>query len=106
MEAILLHPETSSRRALILALGTVPRQGPAAGAAQSLTTTLPGAYRNDPDCGIHSAAEWTLSQWGQREEAAGDRRRADQAGPSGRPPLVSSTARDRRSPSSTAPSSS
>ena len=25
-------------------------------------------YRNDPDAGIHGAAEWTLRQWGQQEK--------------------------------------
>jgi formylglycine-generating enzyme required for sulfatase activity len=67
MDAILFHPETSTRRALILALGTYGIDGLSLGERESLSLRLLDAYRNDPDAGIHGAAEWTLRQW-QREE--------------------------------------
>ena len=66
MEAILFDPVTSVRRALILALGEY--QDLPAAAREPLVATLLDAYRNDPDAGIHGAAEWTLRQWKQDEE--------------------------------------
>jgi formylglycine-generating enzyme required for sulfatase activity len=64
MEAILFHPETSMRRALILALGTSAGLSP--GDREPLVGKLLDLYRNDPDAGIHGAAEWTLRKWGQQ----------------------------------------
>ncbi len=57
---------TRSNRAgaLILALGTYE---PPAGEA-TLTATLLDLYVNDPDAGVHAAAEWTLRRW--KQEAA------------------------------------
>ena len=68
MDAMLFHPETSQRRALILALGTYGTEGLSPGEREPLTGKLLDLYRNDPDCGIHGAAEWTLRQWGQQEK--------------------------------------
>jgi hypothetical protein len=68
MDAILFHPETSMRRALILALGTYGTEGLSPGEREPLTGKLLNLYRNDPDSGIHGAAEWTLRQWGQQEK--------------------------------------
>ena len=66
MEAILFDPVTSVRRALVLALGEY--QDLPAAARKPLVATLLTRYRNDPDAGIHGAAEWTLRQWKQDEE--------------------------------------
>jgi formylglycine-generating enzyme required for sulfatase activity len=66
MDAVLFDPVTSLRRALILALGEYTEDLPA-GLRDELTATLLDAYRNDPDAGIHGAAEWTLRQWNQEE---------------------------------------
>ena len=33
-----------------------------------MTVKLLDLYRNDPDAGIHGAAEWTLRQWKQQEK--------------------------------------
>ena len=66
MDAILFHSETSQRRALILALGTYGTEGLSTGKREPLTGKLLDLYRNDPDAGIHGAAEWTLRQWGQQ----------------------------------------
>jgi formylglycine-generating enzyme required for sulfatase activity len=66
MEAILFDPVTSSRRALILALGEYA-EDLAAPMRDELAAKLLDAYRNDRDAGIHGAAEWTLRQWHQDE---------------------------------------
>jgi len=68
MDAILFHTETSMRRALILALGTYGTQRLSSGEREPLTGKLLDLYRNDPDSGIHGAAEWTLRQWKQQEK--------------------------------------
>ncbi len=68
MDAVLFQPETSQRRALILALGTYGMEGLSPGAREPLTARLLDLYRNDPDSGIHGAAEWTLRRWQQQEE--------------------------------------
>jgi serine/threonine protein kinase len=68
MEAVLFHPETSIRRALILALGTYGTEGLSPAERESLGVKLLDLYNNDPDAGIHGAADWTLRQWGQGEE--------------------------------------
>lgn len=68
MDAILFHPETSERRALILALGTYGADGFSEGERGPLARKLLDLYRNDPDAGVHGAAEWTLRQWNQQEK--------------------------------------
>ncbi len=68
MDAVLFHPETSMRRALILALGTFGTEELSSGEREPLIAKLLDLYRNDPDSGIHGAAEWTLRKWGQREK--------------------------------------
>ena len=71
MDAVLFHPETSQRRALILSLGTYGTEGLSPGEREPLTGKLLDLYRNDPDSGIHGAAEWTLRQMGAAGEAQG-----------------------------------
>ena len=88
MDAILFHPETSIRRALILALGTYGTDGSLPGEREPLVAKLLDLYHNDPDAGIHGAAEWTLRQWKQDREAQGVRCRADASSRTGQPPLV------------------
>ena len=56
------------RRALILALGTYGTEGLSPGEREPLIGKLLDLYRNDPDSGIHGAAEWTLRQWKQQEK--------------------------------------
>ena len=74
MDAILLHRETSMRRALILALGKYSTKDLTPELLELVDHELSGqAYRNDPDCGIHGALEWTLRQWGLRQGSAGGR---------------------------------
>ncbi len=68
MDAILFHPETSQRRALILALGTYGTEELSSGEREPLIGKLLDLYCNDPDSGIHGAVEWTLRQWKQDEK--------------------------------------
>jgi formylglycine-generating enzyme required for sulfatase activity len=65
MDAILFDPATSQRRALIVSLGTYGAEGLSPGEREPLIGKLLDLYRNDPDAGIHGAAEWTLRKWGQ-----------------------------------------
>jgi serine/threonine protein kinase/formylglycine-generating enzyme required for sulfatase activity/tetratricopeptide (TPR) repeat protein len=68
MDAVLFHPETSERRALILSLGTYSPEGLAPGEREPLAARLLALYRNDPDAGVHGAAAWTLRRWGLKEK--------------------------------------
>jgi serine/threonine protein kinase/formylglycine-generating enzyme required for sulfatase activity len=63
MDAILFHPETSMRRALVLALGTYGTEGLSPGERDSIGVKLLDLYRNDLDAGVHGACEWTLRRW-------------------------------------------
>jgi formylglycine-generating enzyme required for sulfatase activity len=66
MDAILFHPETSQRRALILAMGIYGTDGLPPGERETLVGKLLDLYRNDPDAGVHGATAWTLREWGQQ----------------------------------------
>jgi serine/threonine protein kinase/formylglycine-generating enzyme required for sulfatase activity len=66
IEGVLIHPETSIRRALILALGTYDADSLSPGERDPLIASLLDAYENDPDSGIHGAALWTLRKRGQQ----------------------------------------
>ena len=68
MDEILFHPETSTRRALILALGTNSSERLSSGEQEPLIARLLDLYRNDSDAGVHGASEWALRQWKQQEQ--------------------------------------
>jgi formylglycine-generating enzyme required for sulfatase activity len=68
MDAILFHPETSQRRAFVLSLGAFRSSDLPEREHDRLIDELIDLYRNDPDAGIHGAAEWTLRKWGQRNK--------------------------------------
>jgi hypothetical protein len=68
MHDVLFHPETSTRRALILALGTFGAEDVSPSERERLSNKLLELYRNDSDAGIHGAAEWTLRHWKQQEK--------------------------------------
>ena len=70
MDAILFHPETSERRALILALGGYDPDELSPDKREPLVEHLLEMYRNDPDAGIHGAAEWMLRRWKHDEKLA------------------------------------
>ena len=67
MDEILFDPVTSERRALILALGGYDPDELSPDKREPLMEHLREMYRNDPDAGIHGAAEWTLRRWKQGE---------------------------------------
>jgi len=71
MDTVLFHPETSMRRALILALGPYGKDGLSPGEREPLIAKLLDLYRNDPDAGVHGAAEWTLRRWEKEEKLKG-----------------------------------
>jgi formylglycine-generating enzyme required for sulfatase activity len=68
MDAILFNPEMSIRRALILAMGTYLPDALSSGERKRMIAKLLELYRNDPDAGIHGAAEWTLRQWNEHDK--------------------------------------
>ncbi len=67
MDAVLFQAETSTLRALVLALGKFSVDSFSAEERKPVIDKLLDLYRNDPDSGIHGAAEWTLRKWGQQQ---------------------------------------
>jgi serine/threonine protein kinase/formylglycine-generating enzyme required for sulfatase activity len=57
--------DPSIRQGLLLALGEYDADQRADVAWGPLAERLPKAYQDDPDPGVHSAAEWLLRRWGQ-----------------------------------------
>ena len=82
MDAILFHPETSTRRALILALGTYGTDDLSPGERETIVARVVDLYEHDPDAGIHGASGWTLRQWKQHQklETIDDRLRGKDPG--------------------------
>ncbi len=68
MDAILFDSQTSTRRALILALGTYGAELLSPGEREPVIARLVTLYEHDLDAGIHGASAWTLRQWKQREK--------------------------------------
>jgi serine/threonine protein kinase/formylglycine-generating enzyme required for sulfatase activity len=65
------EPDPSVRRALILALGGFGPDRLLPGERDRLTSRLARLYAEDPDPGIHAAAEWLLRRW-QRPDELGE----------------------------------
>jgi formylglycine-generating enzyme required for sulfatase activity len=59
------EPDLTIRRALVLALGEFGKGSLTAGERRALVGKLRETHRNDPDPGLHAAAEWLLRQWKQ-----------------------------------------
>jgi len=60
-----VEKDVSVRRALLLSLGEfTPEQLPPA-EREPLIPEVLRLYRENPDAGLHGAAEWLLRQWGQ-----------------------------------------
>ena len=59
---------TSARRALVLCLGEYDDTQISRPQRDALTKVLLTIYRDDPDPGMHSAAEWLLKRWKQVEQ--------------------------------------
>lgn len=66
------QPDVTIRRALVLALGEFSETQFSAAQRQPLIEKLLVVFENEPDAGLHAAAEWLLRKWGQdkRLEAA------------------------------------
>jgi eukaryotic-like serine/threonine-protein kinase len=60
------EPDVTIRRALLLSLGEFGEKELPPGERDVLLPKLFGLYRDDPDAGLHGAAEWLLLQWGQQ----------------------------------------
>jgi serine/threonine protein kinase/formylglycine-generating enzyme required for sulfatase activity len=60
--------EVSVRRALLLVLGEFSRDQLSLADREQLIPHVIRLYRDDPDAGVHGAAEWLLRQWGQRDQ--------------------------------------
>jgi formylglycine-generating enzyme required for sulfatase activity len=65
IERLDLEPDVSVRRALLLVLGDFTEAQLPSAERQALVPRLLTLYRDDPDRGIHGAAEWLLRQWRQ-----------------------------------------
>jgi formylglycine-generating enzyme required for sulfatase activity len=59
------EPDVTIRRALLLSLGTYPRETWPARERDLLAQKVQGLYRTADDPGLHGAAEWFLRQWQQ-----------------------------------------
>jgi serine/threonine protein kinase/formylglycine-generating enzyme required for sulfatase activity len=62
---LLGEKDPSIRQGLLLAMGEYKADQRAEVARGPLAERLPRAYRDDPDPGVHAAAEWLLHRWGQ-----------------------------------------
>jgi serine/threonine protein kinase/formylglycine-generating enzyme required for sulfatase activity len=60
--------ELSEKRALLLCLGDFGEQALPAAERTALIPQLLQLYQEDPDPGVHGAAEWLLRQWKQEEK--------------------------------------
>ena len=70
-QRLTVEKDDSIRRALILGLGDFAAAGLLSAAEQpTISAELLRLYQEDPDPGIHAAAEWTLKQLGKKAEVA------------------------------------
>ena len=65
VDRLALEPEVSIRRALLLSLGEFTEAQLPLVQRNALLPQLQEIYRNDPDAGLHAAAEWLLRTWKQ-----------------------------------------
>jgi formylglycine-generating enzyme required for sulfatase activity len=62
-----IETDVTIRRALVLALGEFTDSQLPMARRQPLIEKLLDVYENEPDAGLHGAAEWLLRKWGQSE---------------------------------------
>ncbi len=68
--ALLDHvQEVSARRAVVVSLGVYPAREYSDAVLLSCVDRLLKLFRDDPDAGVHSAAEWTLNTLVRQEDA-------------------------------------
>ena len=68
IERLALEQDVSVRRALFLILGGYTPDQLSPNDRTVLLAAASAAYENDSDAGVHGAAEWLLSKWGQTEK--------------------------------------
>jgi formylglycine-generating enzyme required for sulfatase activity len=73
--------DVSARRALLLALGEYSSDRLPAGCSEAVSTKAFAFFRNDPDPGLHGAAEWLLRYLGRGPDLARIEREAAAAPP-------------------------
>jgi serine/threonine protein kinase/formylglycine-generating enzyme required for sulfatase activity len=59
------EPDVTIRRALVLSLGGFTESQLSIAERQPICHKLLAIYENEPDAGLHGAAEWLLRKWGQ-----------------------------------------
>jgi serine/threonine protein kinase/formylglycine-generating enzyme required for sulfatase activity len=74
------EPDITIRRALVLTLGQFTDKQLPPAQRQPLIEKLLNVYENEPDSGLHGAAEWLLRKWGQRKrlDAVLDKLKSDE----------------------------
>ena len=75
------EPDVTIRRALVLTLGEFTEtQLPRCSATTADREAVAAIYENEPDAGLHGAAEWLLRKWGQakRLEAVVEKLKSDE----------------------------
>lgn len=60
--------DVSARRALLLSIGTFELERIPADLRKTWIARLLASFRENPDPGLHAAAEWLLRRWGQDKE--------------------------------------
>ena len=84
-ERLLVEPEVSARRALILGLGEFAPDAISESGRRPLVATLLEWYAAAPDPGVHGGLDWLLRRWGRTADLERiDRELARQAPPKGR----------------------
>jgi formylglycine-generating enzyme required for sulfatase activity/tetratricopeptide (TPR) repeat protein len=64
------EPDPSARQALILCLGEFPADKLLPRDRGGVVERLARLYQDDPDPGVHAAAEWLLRKWGHADRVA------------------------------------
>ncbi len=74
------EPDVTIRRSIVLTLGEFTDTQLSPAQRQPLIEELLGIYENEPDPGLHGAAEWLLRKWGQgnRLEAVVEKVKCDE----------------------------
>jgi formylglycine-generating enzyme required for sulfatase activity len=81
LQQLWAEQDTSVRQALLLSLGEYAADQLPAGRRQELRAKLLAVHREDPDSGIHSAAEWLLRRLGGEEEVLAAEKQLVSTGP-------------------------
>lgn len=80
IERLAVEPDVTIRRALILTLGAFYAEQLPPDQRQPLFDKLCAIYEDEPDAGVHAAAEWLLRRWGQghRLQSVNERLRSNE----------------------------